>query len=136
MTVLIDSDVCLDLLTGRHPFFNAAKELFARAENNHIDAVVSADSFINVLYILGTEYSDQVVLNKMKVLRSLITIGGITERAIDFGLQSGWKDIEDAVQNYCAVHSGCETILTRNTADFKHSGLDVYTPPQFLSIQQ
>ena len=52
---------------------------------------------------------------------------------IDFALQSGWRDFEDAVQNYAAMGDPMvSAIITRNIKDFKNSELEVVDSIDFL----
>lgn len=43
-----------------------------------------------------------------------------------------FHDIEDAMQHYAAVQSGCEAIITRNVKDFVHADIPVFSPADFL----
>src|SRR5699024_2915105 len=45
MKILIDSDVCLDLLTGRKPHHYSANKLFNEIDETDLTAFVSPDSF-------------------------------------------------------------------------------------------
>ncbi len=48
-------------------------------------------------------------------------------------LDSGFKDLEDAMQNFAAVHSGlADIIVTRNIKDYKTRDLAVFTPKIYL----
>lgn len=42
-------------------------------------------------------------------------------------LSSDWKDYEDACQNYSAILSSADCVVTRNKKDFKDSSLPIYT---------
>jgi hypothetical protein len=48
-------------------------------------------------------------------------------------LKSGWKDFEDAVQNFSAVvDPQVSAIITRNMTDFKNSSLEIVDSVDFL----
>lgn len=48
-------------------------------------------------------------------------------------LKSGFKDFEDALQNYSAVKNGeISIVLTRNIKDYKKSELAIMTPETYL----
>lgn len=42
------------------------------------------------------------------------------------------SDFEDALQNFCAVESNCDAIVTRNKSDYKQSTIRVLTPFEVL----
>lgn len=54
--VFFDTDICLDLLTGRKPFNQYAELLFSLAELGKITICVSTISFVNIIYILKSLY--------------------------------------------------------------------------------
>lgn len=120
MKILIDSDVCLDLLTGREPFYDNAKRLFEEIESTNLQAIVSPDSFSNMFYILHKDYSSQKITNKLKGLRTLILVAPLFDKIIDLALNANWKDFEDAIQYYYAKGNNCDCIITRNTKDFSN----------------
>ncbi|KKK81964.1 hypothetical protein LCGC14_2808120 [marine sediment metagenome] len=55
------------------------------------------------------------------------------EEIVLHALNSGFKDFEDALQNYAAVNTNeIDVILTRNVRDFRKSTIAVMTPESFL----
>ena len=66
-------------------------------------------------------------------LREALSVAVVDSSVIDMALKSGWKDFEDAVQNFSAVLDPQITaIITRNTKDFKDSTLEVIDSTSFL----
>lgn len=135
MKVLIDSDVCLDFLTGRKPHCYSANELFGHIYTTGLAVLASPDSLSNIFYILRQHYEVIKIVPKLKTLRSLIHVATLTEKHIDLALDSGWNDFEDAIQYYCAKENNCDAIITRNADDFSKSELLVFTPLDFLDRQ-
>lgn len=132
MKILIDSDVCLDSITDRYPFSQDANRLLQLAEDNKVDAILSAESFSNMFYILRKLSSSEHAIVLLKKLRSIVNVGQVTQSVIDEALDSGWNDFEDAIQYNCAVIENCDFIISRNLPDFKQATLPVFTPPDFL----
>lgn len=48
-------------------------------------------------------------------------------------LDTKFRDYEDGVLHQAALSAGVDGISTRNTKDFQHSKLPVYTPEELLS---
>ncbi len=130
--ILIDSDVCLDFITGRKPYAGRANKLFWTIENSSVSAVVSPESFSNMFYILQKFHSASAITSELSSLRTLVDITDLSGEMIDWTLNAEWKDFEDAIQYQSAVHTNCDAIVTRNTSDFKKSSLPVFTPFEFL----
>jgi len=132
MKVLIDSDVCIDFLTGRAPHFTYAQKLFWKAEEKLLDAVVSPESFSNIFYLLRKFYNVELIVTKLSEMRSLVEVEDLRGSAIDQALLAGWSDFEDAIQHFYAIDSSCEAIITRNARDYKKAKLQVFTPFEFI----
>ncbi len=49
------------------------------------------------------------------------------------GLLLNFRVFEDAVLHEAACHAGIESIVTRNTVDFKQSTLPVFAPADFVA---
>ena len=72
-------------------------------------------------------------INVLSQLKEAMEIAMVDESVIDMALNSGWKDFEDAVQNFSAVADPDITaIITRNVKDFKGSSLEVIDSLDFL----
>lgn len=128
---MIDSDVCLDSITGRIPYSKHADRLLELVEEGVVKGVVSAESFSNIFYILRKLSSTKKSVQQIKNLRLLVSVGAIHETTIDSALESGWNDFEDALQHYCSVENDCDAIITRNVSDFKESVIPILTPSEF-----
>lgn len=132
MKILIDSDVCLDAITNRYPFSKDASRLLQLVEDKKIEAVISAESFSNMYYILRKLSSSHHALSVLKKVRSITGVGKVTQTIIDDALGSGWKDFEDSIQYHSALEENCEAIISRSNSDFKLASIPVFTPPEFL----
>jgi predicted nucleic acid-binding protein len=131
--ILIDSDVCLDFITGRKPFHQPADELLSKVENTGLTAIISPHSFSNMFYIFNQKYEAAKVINQLKNLRDIMDVGHLATPEIDGALNSGWNDFEDAIQYHCAKENACDAIITRNRKDFTESTLPILSPAEFLA---
>lgn len=55
-----------------------------------------------------------------------------TAKAYDHAWESRFDDLEDAMQEYCAIQSGCSIIVTNNVRDYATSRLAIMRPSEFL----
>ena len=55
--VFVDTDICIDLLSGRKPFNKTAQILFSLADLGKVKIYVSSLSFANIDYLLRSQYS-------------------------------------------------------------------------------
>jgi predicted nucleic acid-binding protein len=129
--VFLDSDIVLDALLRRVPFYLPAINLMDLAHNNRINVYTSSVAFVNVNYFLNKAKIDNRI-DVLIQLRSIVDIINIDAIIVDQALSSIFTDFEDAVQYYAAVSAKVDFIITRNTKDYTHSDIPVLTAEQFL----
>jgi len=134
MKLFIDSDIILDLLAKREPYYKSASELFTIIDMRQVIACSSPIIFANLHYLLRKLTSNNTALQNLRKLRTFISILSIDERIIDQALNSGFSDFEDAIQYFTAINNGVTTIITRNKSDYKRSKITVLTAEEFMKF--
>lgn len=134
LEVFPDTDVCIDLLSGREPFFSNSKGILDYAENLKYRLVISESFLPTLTYILSETYK---IPDTQDLLIDFINSGKIISgsKAIALlALRSTFKDKEDAFQDHIALHRGVDYFLTRNIKDYKYHAdlLTVLTPTDFF----
>ena len=130
--VLIDTNIILDLLAKREPFYESAAQFFSLVSQGFIEAKASALSFSDVHYVLSKQLSKQIALQKLIKFRQKVVVSAVNEKIIDAALLSDFSDFEDAIQYQVALAEKCQTIITRNEKDFKNSQIPVMSAEAFL----
>jgi predicted nucleic acid-binding protein len=131
--IFLDTDIILDVITGRLPYSEEASSLFTLIEEGHIRSSVSSLSFSNIYYVLRKYATHQRVVSRLKELSELLDIVDVDESIIKRALQSEFKDFEDAIQYFVALSDpNIKVIVTRNIKDYKVAELSVMTPETFL----
>ncbi|MCM2357712.1 MAG: PIN domain-containing protein [Geobacteraceae bacterium] len=131
--VFVDTDIILDLLTRREPFYPAAAQLFSLVERGEQKACVSALTFANLFYILRKELSAPKAVDVLKKLRQLVTVLPVDDRIVALALDGGFTDFEDALQYQTALSKGIACLITRNTKDYRKPVITVCTAEEFLA---
>lgn len=132
--VFVDSDIILDLLAKREPFYKAAAELFSLVEKSSIEAYISPIIITNLHYILCKLKNKDQAIRNLRKLRLLVKILPVDEKIIDLALVSDFKDLEDDIQYYTAKEFGIQYILTRNKKDYKTGDIQVMTAEEYIDI--
>jgi len=130
--VFVDTDVCLDLLSGRKPFNASAEKLFSLADTGKVKLCVSSLSFANIDYVLRSQYSVQNSRKIIAKFKTLVSVLAVDNKTIDLAIASDFNDFEDAIQYYAAIENGITLLITRNIKDFKKSATTVVTPETYL----
>lgn len=132
-SIFLDSDVLLDFLEGREPFFKNAADVIQLIATGEIKGFTSPIIVANIYYLLRKKHGDAQTRAVLQALTSYIRILPVEEVVVKAALQSDFTDFEDALQHEAALISGkVEVILTRNLKDYKKAKLPVMTPEGFL----
>jgi predicted nucleic acid-binding protein len=135
--LFVDTNIVIDLLSRREPFFEEAAILFSLADKNQIEIAVSSLTIANTSYILLRKMESNKTKSTLRKLRLIVKTLPLDDRIIELALNDEtFPDFEDGLQYYTAIEHRQEVIITRNLKDFKHSRLPVLTASQFIgSIQ-
>ena len=132
--LLIDTNIVLDLLAKREPFYDGAAMLFTLADKHKIKLTVSSLTFANTNYVLSKLKSAREAREILRRFKTLVGILNLNDKIIELALNDeGFKDFEDGLQYYTALEHNQNTIITRNLRDFKNSKIPVMTAEEFLS---
>jgi predicted nucleic acid-binding protein len=132
--IFVDTDVCIDLLSGRKPFNKTAEILFSQADNKKIKIYVSAISFSNIDYVLRSQYSSTHSRQVIGKFKTLVNVLAVDSKTIDLAIASDFQDFEDAIQYSCAIENNLTILITRNIKDYKKASITVLTPETFLAL--
>lgn len=130
--LFLDSNVVLDLLGEREPFYTAAAKIASLADKSQIQLFVSALSYATVYYVLSKFEDTEQVKEKIRKFKVIAETSDLTDKIIDKGLASKFTDFEDALQYYCSLKYNCNILITRNVKNFKKADILVLTPEEYL----
>lgn len=133
LRLFFDTNIMLDLLGERDPFYSSSAKIATLADKGQISIVVSALSYATVSYFLTKYGNSEKAKDKLRKFKIISEICDLDKKIIDKGLNSNFPDIEDAFQYFSALKSECNLIITRNSKDFKDSKIPVMTADEFLS---
>jgi predicted nucleic acid-binding protein len=133
--VFMDTNIVIDLLSRREPFYNEAASLFSLADKNEIELSVSSLTFANTGYILMKHTDSDKAKSILRKLRLIVNVLSLDDKVIGLALNDGnFSDFEDGLQYFTAMENFQDLIISRNLKDFKHSMLPVMTAGQFIEM--
>ncbi|ANI90047.1 twitching motility protein PilT [Arachidicoccus ginsenosidimutans] len=130
--VLVDTNIVIDLLAKRTPFYKDAQELFTLADYNKNKLFVSALTFADTHYLLSNQYKIDTARKILLKFKTLVSVLPFNDKVLDLALVSDFKDFEDTVQFHIAQEHNLDIIVTRNKKDFALSSLPVLTAKEYL----
>lgn len=132
MRIFIDTNILLDVLTEREPFYKNSAVIWSLVEKGFVKGYISAISINNIYYITrklkGKSGAEQIV---DKVLKDFKIIS-LTYEILKLSRTIDKKDFEDVIQYFSALQKGCDYIITRNKKDFPQKEIEVIEPADFI----
>ncbi|MCT8335887.1 PIN domain-containing protein [Leptospira sp. 85282-16] len=132
--VYLDSDIIIDYLYAREPFFQESVQLISLIENKQIKGSISSLIVWNIFYILAKYTNEKTARELIKEFITIIEIIPIDEKIIYQGLNSSIKDFEDSIQYFAAKSKKIGYIITRNKKDYPDGEIKPLSPKEFLTI--
>ncbi|MEH2380282.1 MAG: PIN domain-containing protein [Nostoc sp.] len=133
MKVLIDTNIVLDFLLQRSPFFQDAELLFQEIDSGRVVGYVTATTLTDIFYI-SRRHTRSIEQARQAVSETLtaMVICAVNRAVLESAFGSGLADFEDAIQIACAIAEGLDAILTRDTQGFLSSSVPVLSIHQLL----
>ena len=133
--ILIDTNVLLDYLLEREPFFDDAKEVILSCTDGNVKGCIAAHSISNMFFILRKDYNAkerrEVLLNLCKIF----DVEGIDKAKLISGLgNDDFSDFVDCLQMECAKAYGADYIVSRNITDYSASEIKAIEPKDYLAL--
>ena len=133
MKLLIDTNVVLDVLLRREPFFSKAAEVLNLTQREDVREYVSASAITDIYYIANKQMKDRAaVRDLLDRLLMLVSVAAVSEQEIRNALHLEWADFEDSVQYSVALLNEMDGIVTRNPGDYQKANVQIWLPEQIL----
>ena len=134
MRIFVDTNILLDVLTKRAPFYENSAMIWSLVEQGIVTGYISAISVNNVFYI-SQKLNDRKYAQGLvdKILKDFQIIA-VDYEILKLSQTISDRDYEDLIQYFSAIRSGSKYVITRNTRDFPETGVEVIAPNEFLKI--
>ena len=135
MTLLIDTNVVLDNLLRREPFFADSYRVLRQVAESDTPCFLTASAATDVFYILRRNLpSAEEARTILAGLSQLVAFADVLASDIHEALMSELSDFEDAVVDAVAARIEADYIVTRNLRDFHGSQVKAIAPSE-LTIE-
>lgn len=137
ISVLIDTNVILDAVAHRIPFYENAEKIIMLTAERKIKGYITANSVTDIYYIAKKQLSNELTREALRDLFKIFSVidvtGGDCEEALDIPLQ----DYEDAVVVICGGKMRVDYIVTRDDVFLQSENIEdveVINPIAFLEM--
>jgi len=136
MKILIDTNVVLDVLIQRMPFFVDSELVLLASEQEIVSGYVSASAITDIYYITNKYLKSNDVTQELlrNHLIGTVRIASVDGDVIIEALNAKWDDFEDCVQYETGKRIAVDYIVTRNTQDYANGSIKAITPKDFLDV--
>lgn len=131
--LFVDTDIVLDLLAQREPFYDAAAQLFLEAETGRVTICVSSLTFSNLFYLLRKQLSGRHAHEVLRTLKQLVTVVAVDDAIVEQALHAEFTDFEDALQYFSALSADCSAFLTRNVRHYRKTTIRIVTAEGYFA---
>ena len=133
MKIMLDTNVVLDVLLKREPFFQASYEVMRLSAVDALEGCVSAAAVTDIFYLLRKALRDnQAAKNGIEKLGQIVGFVDALGEDVHVAIASDMSDFEDALVAAIAQRCGVDCSVTRNTRDYRESPVKALTPDELL----
>lgn len=130
--IFVDTNIIIDLLAKREPFYKDAQDLFTLSDKKEIQLCISSLSFANTYYSIVKHHKDIDARKYLAKFKVLVKVLPLEDKAIELALASNFNDFQDGLQYFVAMDNESDIIITRNKKDFKNSKIPVMTAGEYI----
>jgi predicted nucleic acid-binding protein len=109
--VFVDTNVVIDLLAKREPFYKEAQDLFTLSDKKEIELQISSSTFANAYYSIVKHHKAVDAKKYLLKFKVLVTILPLEDKAIELALASDFADFEDGLQYFVAMDYESDIII-------------------------
>lgn len=132
MNIFIDTNIILDVLTKREPFYPICAKIWTLVTEKIISGYISAISVNNIYYILRKLRDKTIAKNFVEEVLRDFNIVPLTREILLQASKLEIEDYEDGIHYFSVIHCGCEYLVTRNKKDYPTIGLMILSPEEFV----
>lgn len=133
MKILTDTNIVLDVILKREPFYTMSMDVLRLAQREDIQEYVSASAITDIYYLSYRQLRDKKLVKRLiKNLLTVVSVAYVSECEIFKAIELDWPDFEDTVQYSVALLQQTEGIVTRNPDDYKRLEITIWCPEELL----
>ena len=133
--VLVDSNIFVDFMFRRMPFYNDSEKVLSLCENRKVKGYVTTSMLMDLHYIFKRlSHSDANANLAVKEILKVFDVIDINKKDIEISADKSHRDFEDCVIENCANRYEIDYIVTRNCENFECSKTKIVCPSELLNI--
>ena len=132
---MIDTNIFLDVLTQREPFYEHSKAVLGLCEDKKVQGFLSASSVTDIFYLIHRQlHSIDLAYQALGAVLDISKVLTVTNEDVLNAFITRASDFEDCLLATCAKSNKCDAIVTRNKKDFLTFGITLLSPEELLEL--
>ena len=134
MRLMIETNILLDVLVKREPFYEASREVLRLCEEKKVQGFLSASAATDIFYLVRRHlHSTNSAYKCLGYVLDILKVLTVTNEDVINAYTKKAHDFEDCLLAVCAASNKCDYIITRNKRDFEEFNIETFSPEELLS---
>lgn len=135
MRLMVDTNIFLDVLAQREPFYEKSKAVLDLCESKKVQGFLSASSATDIFYLTHRLlHSTDLAYKALGDVLEIAKVLTVTNDDVLNAYMQKAPDFEDCLLATCAKANKCDAIVTRNKKDFLTFGITLLSPEELLEL--
>lgn len=135
MRLMIDTNIFLDVMAQREPFYHDSCAVLDLCEAKTVQGFVSASSVTDIFYLIRRQlHSVDLAYEALGAVLDIVRVLTVTNEDVLSAYLQRAADFEDCLLATCAKANQCDAIVTRNKKDFLDFGIPLLSPQELLAL--
>jgi predicted nucleic acid-binding protein len=133
MKIFLDANILVSVLNKEYPLFSYSSRVLSLTDNKKFTVFTSPLCLAIAFYFAEKKSGSTQAREKINLLAEKLHFTTVGPKTIDAVRKNrNIHDVEDGLQYYSALESGCKCIITEDREDFYFSEIKVVSARQFL----
>jgi len=133
MKVFLDANVLISVLNKEYPVFTYSSRVLSLTDDSRYQIYTSPLCFAIAFYFAEKKSGTLAARQKLNLMAQKLRFTVVGPKAVEEVVKNKKiHDLEDGLQYYSAVESGCRCIVTEDLSDFYFSEIEVLTSRGFF----
>lgn len=133
-TLLVDTNVVLDVVLNRQPWAADAAALLVAVEKGRARGYIAGHAVTTVYYIVEKQRGHAVAATAVSDLLQLLSVVPLAVADFQRALGLALGDFEDGVQAAACLQVSADYLVTRNPKDFEGAPVTTRAPGEVLAL--
>ena len=135
MKLLCDTNVLLDVVLHREPYYTASSLALSYCEDESVVGIITDTTLTDLFYIIHQAVHDnEISYQALEAALEIFNPASPVEADIRAAISRRHRDFEDCLLAMVAEQERCDYVLTRNKKDFEGYAFEAITPEELIKL--